>query len=117
LYRPPGTAIHLVLATLLIVPIPTSARILAAAAPLCQAVEKLPDGSWTTKVPVRFGKTASVDAGVILYEGTVINGLDLGAVLGRDCGRWVRRPLYYCYAWSYCVDADHWEPRGFPFFD
>ena len=101
-----------------VAPIPLSAQTFAGAVPLCQAVEKLPDGSWTTKIPVRFGKAGRIGAGAILYEGTVINGVDLGAVVERECGRWFeRRPLYYCYAWSYCVDADHWEPRGFPFFD
>ena len=52
----------------------------------CLAVEKLPDGSWTTRRPVTFRRSVWVGTGAIIYRGTVIDGIDLGAVLDRQCG-------------------------------
>jgi len=51
----------------------------------CRAVEKLPDGSWLTRQPVMFGRSVRVGAGAIIYRTTVLNGIDLGAVLDKHC--------------------------------
>jgi hypothetical protein len=51
----------------------------------CQAVSELPDGSWLVERPVIFGRTIRVESGATLYVGEVIEGVDLGAVLRRDC--------------------------------
>ncbi len=52
----------------------------------CRAVQKLQDGSWLTRQTVAFGRSVKVGAGAIIYRGTVIDGIDLGAVLDRNCG-------------------------------
>ena len=54
--------------------------------PRCAAVQELPDGSWLTRVPVTFRGSIKVEAGAILYQGTVVDGVDLGAFLVRRCG-------------------------------
>jgi hypothetical protein len=54
--------------------------------PRCAAVRELPDGSWLTRVPVTFRGSIKVEAGATLYQGTVIDGVDLGAFLVRRCG-------------------------------
>jgi hypothetical protein len=102
-HRRAKPAICFLLAALLIAG-SSSARTVFSALPLCQAVEKLPDGSWRTNFPVRFGRAGKVGAGATLYVGTVLNGVDLGSVLERDCGvRVVERPVYFCYTWFHCV--------------
>ena len=52
----------------------------------CRAVERIADGSWRTKRPVVFGRSIRVEAGTIIYRRTVIDGVDLGAALDRECG-------------------------------
>ena len=53
--------------------------------PQCRGVERLGDNSWLTRQPVIFGRSVKVAAGAILYRGTILGGLDLGAILDRDC--------------------------------
>jgi hypothetical protein len=104
LCRRAKTTIHFALAALLIAPVSSSARTPLYDVPSCQAVEQLSDGSWSTKIPVRFGRAGEVGAGATLYQGEVINGVDLGAVLERNCApRFVERPVYFCYTWLYCI--------------
>ena len=80
------------------------ARIVSA--PGCQVAEKLADGSWLILSSTTFGRAVTVDAGAIVYEGTVINGVDLGAVLDARCFR------------KYQVEPDYdswlWPPNGYP---
>jgi hypothetical protein len=103
-YRLVKPTILLALAALLIAPISSSARTPLYPVPLCQAVEQLPDGSWSTKFALRFGRAGEVGAGATLYQGEVINGVDLGAVLERNCSvHLVERPVYFCYTWFYCA--------------
>jgi len=66
------------------------------AVPGCEAAQKLPDGSWLIRTPTTFGRAGRIGAGAIVYRGSVINGVDLGAVLQRDCFRRYRlEPEYY----------------------
>src|SRR5271157_4545011 len=99
-------AVPLGLTAMLIAPMSSPARTPFDAG-RCQAVEKLPDGSWETKFTLWFGRAGKIGAGAILYKGTVINGIDLGALLEKDCNYryWIQRPIYYCYNWFYCVKA------------
>jgi hypothetical protein len=51
----------------------------------CEAVVELPDGTWSVRSPIMFGRTVRVESGATLHEGEVVEGLDLGAVLQRTC--------------------------------
>lgn len=51
----------------------------------CNAVFELPDGSWLINRPVMFGRTVRVESGATLLKDEVIDGIDLGAVLQREC--------------------------------
>jgi hypothetical protein len=75
-------------------------------APGCEAAELLNDGSWLLKSATTFGPAGVIDAGVIVWRRTVINGVDLGAFLEKSCFR------------SYRVEPDYppylWPPNGYP---
>ena len=66
-----------------LVPRPSSAHIVYA--PGCHAAQKLTDGSWLIRSATSFGRAGAVDQGAIIYRRTVINGVDVGAVLERRC--------------------------------
>ena len=74
--------------------------------PGCSTAQKLPDGSWEIRSPTTFGRAGPIGAGAIIYRGTVINGVDLGAVLDRDCFR------------RYRLESEYppflWAPNGLP---
>ena len=53
--------------------------------PQCLAVKRLADGSWLARQPLAF-RGAKVGAGAILWRRTVLSGVDVGALLDRDCG-------------------------------
>ncbi|MBV9290109.1 MAG: hypothetical protein JO288_20240 [Hyphomicrobiales bacterium] len=76
-------------ACLLAAPISSSAQTIFDVYPLlppqCRAVERLADRSWLTRQPVIFGRSVEVAAGAIVTRGTVLGGIDIGAVLDREC--------------------------------
>jgi hypothetical protein len=82
----------------------SSAHILVA--PGCEAAEQLTDGSWKIRSAKTFGAAGEVDTGVIIVRRTVINGVDLGALLEKSCLR------------RYKVEPDYppymWAPNGAP---
>jgi hypothetical protein len=53
--------------------------------PQCLAVVRLGDGSWLARQPLQF-RGARVGAGAILWRGTYLGGIDVGALLHRECG-------------------------------
>ena len=61
----------------------SSAHILVV--PGCEAAEQLNDGSWKIRSTRTFGRAGEVDVGSIIWRGTVINGVDLGAFLEKRC--------------------------------
>ncbi len=74
--------------------------------PGCEAAEKLDDGSWQISSTRIFGSAGEVDAGVIVWKRTVINGVNLGAFLEKSCFRSYKfEPDYSPYAWA---------PNGYP---
>jgi hypothetical protein len=82
----------------------SSAHILAA--PGCEGAERLPDGSWEVKSNKTFGLAGDFGAGAIVWRGTIINGVDLGALLEKTCFRRYRvEPDYPPYLWA---------PNGYP---
>ncbi|HTR13431.1 MAG TPA: hypothetical protein VMI72_09310 [Roseiarcus sp.] len=82
---------------------PSSARIVHT--PGCQAAEKLEDGSWLIRSSTAFGRAGTVDSGAIVYKGTVINGVDVGAVLEKRC--------FLDYRVEPDYDSFVWTPNGF----
>jgi len=53
-----------------------------------------------------FGRAGEVDAGTIIWRGTVINGVDLGALLEKRCFRRYKiEPDYPPYLWPPNGDA------------
>ena len=75
-------------------------------APGCESAQKLSDGTWLIRSPANFGRGGPVGSGAIVYNRTVVHGVDLGAVLDARC---VQR---------YRVEPDYdswlWAPNGFP---
>jgi hypothetical protein len=55
--------------------------------PGCAAAEQRIDQGWETRSSRTFGRAGEVDAGSIIWRGTVINGADLGAFLEKSCFR------------------------------
>jgi hypothetical protein len=92
------------LAAVLVASSPSTAHIFVV--PGCEAAEKLSDGSWQIRTTRTFGQAGKVDAGVIVYRGTVLNGVDLGAFLEKSCFR------------RYKVEPDYppyiWPPNSYP---
>jgi hypothetical protein len=82
----------------------SSAKILVV--PGCEAADQLIDGSWLIRSTRAFGRAGEVDAGAIVWRGTVINGVDIGAFLEKSCFR------------RYDVEPDYspysWPPNGYP---
>jgi hypothetical protein len=77
---------------------PSSAHILVV--PGCEAAEQLSDGSWHIRSTRTFGSAGEVDAGSIVWRGTVINSVDLGAFLEKHCfNRYNVEPDYPPYLW------------------
>jgi hypothetical protein len=80
----------------------SSAHILAV--PGCGTAEQLTDGSWQMRSARTFGPGGEIDAGAIVWKGTVVNGVDVGAFLDKRCFR------------SYKVEPDYppypWAPNG-----
>ena len=74
--------------------------------PGCEAAEQLNDGNWQIRSTRTLGPAGEVDAGTIIWRGTVINGVDLGAFLEKRCFR------------RYKVEPDYppyiWPPNGYP---
>jgi hypothetical protein len=69
--------------------------------PGCEAAVKLDDGSWQINSTRTFGRAGEVNAGAIIWRGTVINGVDLGAFLEKSCFRRYKvEPDYPPYAWA-----------------
>src|SRR5208283_3094834 len=76
----------------------SSAHILVV--PGCEAAEQLNDGSWKIRSTRTFGRAGEVDVGSIIWRGTVINGVDLGAFLEKRCfSRYEVEPDYPPYIW------------------
>ena len=92
------------LAALLIASSSSSARSIAV--PGCDAAVQLPDQSWLIRNTSYIGSAGKVDAGSIVWRGTVINGLDIGEFLDRRCFR------------RYAIEPDYppflWAPNGSP---
>ena len=51
----------------------------------CLAVSEISDGSWLVNRPLTFGRAVRVESGATLHAGEVLEGVDLGAVLQREC--------------------------------
>ena len=69
--------------------------------PGCEAAEQLSDGSWLIKFTRNFGRAGEVEAGSLIWRGTLINGVDLGAYLEKRCFRRYRtEPDYPPYIWA-----------------
>ena len=69
--------------------------------PGCEMAEQLQDGSWQTRYTRTFGRAGIVEAGSIIWRGTVINGVDLGAFLEKHCfSRYRVEPDYPPYIWA-----------------
>jgi hypothetical protein len=76
----------------------SSANILVV--PGCEAADHIIDGSWLIKSTRTFGRPGKVDAGAIVWRGTIINGVDIGAFLEKSCfRRYDVEPDYSPYAW------------------
>jgi hypothetical protein len=74
--------------------------------PGCAAAEQRIDQGWETRSSRTFGRAGEVDAGSIIWRGTVINGVDLGALLEKSCFRRFKvEPDYPPY---------YWAPNGYP---
>jgi hypothetical protein len=74
--------------------------------PGCAAAEQRIDQGWETRSSRSFGRAGEVDAGSIIWRGTVINGVDLGALLEKSCFRRFKvEPDYPPY---------YWAPNGYP---
>ena len=97
-------AVGFLAAAALLPSLPSSARTIHA--PGCHAAQKLADGSWLIRSPTRFGRAGTIDSGAVVYRGTVINGVDVGAFLERRC------------VLAYRVEPDYdsllWAPNGYP---
>jgi hypothetical protein len=77
---------------------PSSAHILVVRG--CEAAEQLTDGSWHIRSTRTFGPVGEVDAGAIIWRGTIINSVDLGAFLEKRCfSRYNVEPDYPPYIW------------------
>ena len=91
------TWLALMFACLSVAPPPASAQTFPIVAPLsvfdlyptlepqCRAVQQLADHSWRTRQPVEFPRAIKVGTGAVIVTGTVVAGVDLGAVLDRAC--------------------------------
>jgi hypothetical protein len=83
---------------------PSPARILTV--PGCETAVQLQDGSWQTRRTRNFGRAGNVESFSQIWRGTVINGVDLGAFLEKNCLR------------RYRVEPDYppylWPPNGSP---
>ena len=80
--------------------------------PVCEAALKQPDGSWLIRSTTNFGEAGTINSGAIVYDGTIIHGVNLGALLARKCvTRYALIPDYppYVYApngyWNQVVPA------------
>ncbi len=72
----------------------------------CEAAQHFDDGTWLTRTARPFGPAVEVGPGVFISKGTVINGVDLGAILEKSCfSRYKVEPDYPPYLWA---------PNGFP---
>jgi hypothetical protein len=77
----------------------SSAHILVV--PGCEAAEHFDDGTWLIRSARPFGPDVEVGPGVIISKGTVINGVDLGAILEKSCfSRYKVEPDYPPYLWA-----------------
>ena len=80
--------------------------------PVCKAAAKQPDGSWLIWTTTNFGRAGTINSSAIVYDGTIIHGVNLGAFLDRRCHtRYALIPDYppYVYApngyWNRVVPA------------
>jgi len=96
-------AVGFLAAAALLPSIPSWARIVYA--PGCHAAQKLTDGSWLIRSATSFGRAGAVDQGAIIYRRTVINGVDVGAILERRCVLAFRVEPDY--------DSFTWPPNGY----
>ncbi len=78
-------AVWFMLAFLPMAPTPVLAQAFPTGDPRCDSVYRFADSSWQARVPLLFGRTVKIEAGAILYKGTIIDGIDVGAVLERNC--------------------------------
>ena len=97
-------AVAVLTAAIMMSPAPSSARRHAVAGPLCESVAQFADGSWMARAPLTFGRGGTVEAGAIVYKGTVVGGVDVGSLLNRNCiGRYtIPPPIFVCYNWFFC---------------
>ena len=79
------TVVRCVSLSMLMVPMSSSAQTSLASDPRCEAVYKYADGSWINRLPLMFGRRVRIEVGTTIYKGTVIGGIDVGAVLDRQC--------------------------------
>jgi len=81
--------VRFVSACLLAAPMSSSAQTIFDVYPLwppqCRAVERLGDKSWLMRHRVIFRRSVEIAAGAIVTRGTVLGGVDIGAVLDREC--------------------------------
>ena len=74
--------------------------------PGCDAADQLANGGWQIRSTRTFGRAGEVEAGAVIWKGTVLNGVDLGAFLEKSCFRRYKiEPDYAPYAWP---------PNGYP---